>query len=128
MAYMQSIQSLVDMDFEIIVIMPRDCKIWSIWEGTNYIQSLDLIGRKWNQKKGKAFAESLQEIADWIAANKGNIPGFDREMAHLEKAFNAYKEIQKTMWGYMKDRETGLHGRLCRRVLTATAQYGAAGY
>jgi alkylation response protein AidB-like acyl-CoA dehydrogenase len=101
----------------------RDCKIWSIWEGTNYIQSLDLIGRKWNQKKGKAFAESLQEIADWIAANKGNIPGFDREMAHLEKAFNAYKEIQKTMWGYMKDRETlGFMGVYARRVLTATAQ------
>lgn len=33
----------------------RDCKIHTIWEGTNYIQALDLLGRKMMMGKGKPF-------------------------------------------------------------------------
>ena len=33
----------------------RDCKIWSIWEGTNFIQAMDLIGRKWRQNKARTL-------------------------------------------------------------------------
>ncbi len=101
----------------------RDCKIWSIWEGTNYIQALDLLGRKWNQKKGQAFAGTLKEIEEFIAANKGKVEGMDREMAHLEKALASYRQIQRTIWGYMKNPETlGLMAAYARRVLTATSQ------
>ncbi len=101
----------------------RDCKIWSIWEGTNYIQALDLMGRKWSQKKGTAFAATLKEIEEFITANKGKIPGMDREMEHLEKALASYRSIQKTIWGYMKSPETlGFMGVYARRTLTATAQ------
>lgn len=100
----------------------RDCKIYSIWEGTNFIQSLDLMGRKWNQDKGKAFQGTLQEVEEFIAANKG-LAGMEKEMALLEKALNSYREIQKTIRSYMKDPATlGLMGVYGRRVLTATAQ------
>jgi alkylation response protein AidB-like acyl-CoA dehydrogenase len=100
----------------------RDCKIWSIWEGTNFIQSMDLIGRKWNQNKGQDFAALLTEIADFIAANKGQLEGLDQEMAHLEKALNAYRELQATIFKYATSGKAGLMGVYARRILTATSQ------
>ena len=39
--------------------MLRDSRIFCIW-GTNYLQSLDLIGRKWTRRKGTVFAGWLQ--------------------------------------------------------------------
>jgi alkylation response protein AidB-like acyl-CoA dehydrogenase len=33
----------------------RDSKIYSLWEGTNFIQSQDLVGRKWTLNKGRLF-------------------------------------------------------------------------
>ncbi|MGE5543357.1 MAG: acyl-CoA dehydrogenase, partial [Bacillota bacterium] len=100
----------------------RDCKIWSIWEGTNFIQSLDLIGRKWRQNKGQDFANLLKEVADFIAENKGKIEGFDRELEHLEKALKSYYEIQGAILQYMTQGKVGLMPTYARRILTATAQ------
>ncbi len=48
----------------------RDMKIYSIWEGTNYIQSMDLVGRKMGLENGAVFAGFLQEIQDFYEANK----------------------------------------------------------
>lgn len=100
----------------------RDCKIWSIWEGTNFIQSMDLIGRKWRQNKGQDFATLLKEIADFIAENKGKLEGLDQEMAHLEKALSSYYELQGTILNHVKSGKAGLMGVYARRILTATAQ------
>jgi hypothetical protein len=82
----------------------RDVKIYSIWEGTNFIQSLDLIGRKWLLKKGAAFAAFIQEMRDFYAANKdaaqaAQAPegGIDltlgKEFENLGRALDAYSEI-----------------------------------
>ena len=40
----------------------RDIKIISIWEGTSYIQSLDLVGRKLGMEGGSIFRDWVQEI------------------------------------------------------------------
>jgi hypothetical protein len=40
----------------------RDCKILSIWEGTNFIQSLDLIGRKLPMEGGKVFQRWIEGV------------------------------------------------------------------
>ena len=40
----------------------RDIKIVSIWEGTTYIQSLDLVGRKLGMEGGSVFRDWVQEI------------------------------------------------------------------
>ena len=48
----------------------RDCKITSIYEGTNGIQSMDLLGRKLGLKKGKPFMNLLGEMNLTIAAEK----------------------------------------------------------
>jgi len=45
----------------------RDLKIGSIYEGTNGIQALDLVGRKMAQKKGANFMNFLGEMNKTIA-------------------------------------------------------------
>lgn len=50
----------------------RDCKITSIYEGTNGIQSMDFLGRKLGLKKGKPFMDLLGEMNKTIAAAKEN--------------------------------------------------------
>ncbi|MGI6549463.1 MAG: acyl-CoA dehydrogenase [Syntrophomonadales bacterium] len=44
----------------------RDCKIASIYEGTNGIQSLDLINRKISMKNGRAYQTVLSQVKESI--------------------------------------------------------------
>jgi alkylation response protein AidB-like acyl-CoA dehydrogenase len=104
----------------------RDVKIYSIWEGTNYIQSLDLIGRKWLMKKGAAFAGFLQEMRDFFEANK-NAAGLEKEFANLGRALDAYTEIQMAIGGYFGNNQISMMPVYSRRILTATSQL-YAGY
>ena len=48
----------------------RDCKITSIYEGTDGIQAMDLLARKLGMKKGKVFIEFLGEIQKAIAQSR----------------------------------------------------------
>lgn len=50
----------------------RDSKIASIYEGTNGIQALDLLGRKIAMKGGMLFLNLLTDIARFIEANRAN--------------------------------------------------------
>ncbi|TGE31663.1 acyl-CoA dehydrogenase [Desulfosporosinus sp. Sb-LF] len=98
----------------------RDMKIYSIWEGTNFIQSLDLVGRKMNMKGGSIFGAWVQEIVDFYEANKGN-EALNKEFANLGKALDAYKEMLKALAGYSKT-NMSMIPLYSHRVLTATAQ------
>jgi hypothetical protein len=44
----------------------RDCKITQIYEGTNGIQAMDLLGRKLSLNKGQSFKDLLDEIQKTI--------------------------------------------------------------
>ncbi|MEZ4365724.1 MAG: acyl-CoA dehydrogenase [Kofleriaceae bacterium] len=48
----------------------RDAKIFSIYEGTNHIQALDLVGRKLMQRGGANVAAFGKDVGKFIAANK----------------------------------------------------------
>jgi alkylation response protein AidB-like acyl-CoA dehydrogenase len=50
----------------------RDVKIAAIYEGTNGIQALDLVGRKLGQKKGKNFISLIVEMNNFIAKEGNN--------------------------------------------------------
>ncbi len=50
----------------------RDTKIASIYEGTNGIQSMDLLGRKLMMKKGAIFMGLLEDIGKFAAENESN--------------------------------------------------------
>jgi alkylation response protein AidB-like acyl-CoA dehydrogenase len=47
----------------------RDSKIFSIYEGTNHIQAMDLVGRKLGQAGGANLQAFLGDIAKFVAAN-----------------------------------------------------------
>ncbi|MGM0788090.1 MAG: acyl-CoA dehydrogenase, partial [Thermodesulfobacteriota bacterium] len=48
----------------------RDCRITQIYEGTNGIQAMDLMGRKLGMKKGKLVMDLMGEINSTIAEAK----------------------------------------------------------
>lgn len=63
----------------------RDAKISSIYEGTNGIQALDLIGRKLPKHGGQFFRELYEDIVGFCDAHQGS-EGFGKEMEILKKA------------------------------------------
>ncbi len=47
--------------------LTRDCKITSIYEGTNGIQAMDLLGRKLGAHQGKIFMFMLEQMQQTVA-------------------------------------------------------------
>lgn len=76
----------------------RDCKIASIYEGTNGIQSLDLVGRKLGQRKGANMMAMAGEIGQTIAKAK-TIEDLKKYAGLLENAFNAVMELTMVLAG-----------------------------
>jgi hypothetical protein len=70
----------------------RDIKIAAIYEGTNGIQALDLVGRKLAQKKGQNFASLMGEMYAFLAANEKNKKVGDL-VAKLKTAVDTLSEI-----------------------------------
>ncbi|MFH0901242.1 MAG: acyl-CoA dehydrogenase [Pseudomonadota bacterium] len=50
----------------------RDSKVFSIYEGTNHIQAMDLVGRKLPQEGSKSFRDLLADISAFVATNAGH--------------------------------------------------------
>lgn len=98
--------------------LARDCKIYSIWEGTNFIQANDLTGRKFSMKKGEPFRKWVDAIGEFIAQKK--TPEFANEFAMMEEAFATYKQILATneSWKATRPELTPL---FATRILHATA-------
>jgi hypothetical protein len=70
----------------------RDCKITSIYEGTDGIQAMDLLGRKLGMHKGQVFINFLGEIQKTVAWAK-ETPGLEAITAEVEKAVNRLGEV-----------------------------------
>jgi alkylation response protein AidB-like acyl-CoA dehydrogenase len=63
----------------------RDCKIASIYEGTDGIQAMDLLGRKIVGDGGKAFGEFLKLVGETVARAKAQ-PGLAGMAGDLQAA------------------------------------------
>jgi Acetyl-CoA dehydrogenase C-terminal like/Acyl-CoA dehydrogenase, C-terminal domain len=50
----------------------RDSKIFSIYEGTNHIQAMDLVGRKLGQNGGANLQAYFGDIQNFVAAQSGH--------------------------------------------------------
>jgi hypothetical protein len=74
----------------------RDCKITGIYEGTNGIQSMDLLGRKLGMKGGKPFMDLIGEMSKTVAQAKG-IKGLETLSAQVEEAVGKLGEIAMLM-------------------------------
>ncbi len=98
----------------------RDVKIFSIWEGTNYIQALDLCARKMTMNKGKVMMTFMKEIGTFIEMNK-NTPGFEAQFKVLADAFVAYQGILGQLQAYMQAGKISMMPLFATRILHATA-------
>ncbi|MHC1623689.1 MAG: acyl-CoA dehydrogenase [Candidatus Methanospirareceae archaeon] len=78
----------------------RDCKISTLYEGTNYIQALDLVGRKMGANRGMNVMNLFGLIDADIkkAKENGEMKAY---VTHLENAYNAVVGIamQFAAWG-----------------------------
>jgi hypothetical protein len=74
----------------------RDCKIACLYEGTNGIQALDLVGRKLAQRKGMNVMGMFGEIGATVAKAKG-IDELKVYAARLEEAYNALVDMTMTL-------------------------------
>ena len=74
----------------------RDCRITMIYEGTNGIQAMDLLGRKLGLKKGKPIMDLLGEIQLTIAAAKEK-PNTAELASEVEGAVNKLGEVAMHM-------------------------------
>jgi alkylation response protein AidB-like acyl-CoA dehydrogenase len=70
----------------------RDCRITQIYEGTNGIQAMDLLGRKLGMNKGKPIMDLLGEIQQTIAAAK-SISNLADIANKVEAAVNKLGEV-----------------------------------
>jgi hypothetical protein len=73
----------------------RDCKIASIYEGTNGIQCLDLVGRKLGQRKG-ANVMTLIGLINETTAKAKQSDDLKKYAARLEEAVNALIDLTMT--------------------------------
>ncbi|NNG01771.1 MAG: acyl-CoA dehydrogenase [Desulfobacteraceae bacterium] len=69
----------------------RDCRITMIYEGTNGIQAMDLLGRKLGMNKGKPILDLMAEIQKTIAEAK-QVDHLKEHAAKLEAALNKLAE------------------------------------
>ncbi len=78
----------------------RDARITPIYEGTNGIQALDLIGRKFNIHDGLIINQYLDEINKFLNDSKNNkrihkfIKFFEPSYSDLKDCINFIKEIE----------------------------------
>jgi len=70
----------------------RDCRITQIYEGTNGIQAMDLLGRKLGMNKGKPVMDLLGEIQQTLAA-ANKISNLTDTAAKIETAVNKLGEV-----------------------------------
>src|SRR5262244_1698599 len=70
----------------------RDAKIFSIYEGTNHIQAMDLVGRKLGQAGGAHFQAFVGDIGDFVAAHRSD-PIYAAEIEILGAAQEAVLQV-----------------------------------
>ena len=97
-----------------------DARITPIYEGTNGIQAMDLVGRKLSMNNGAAMAAMLTDIrATAREARTTNDPALVQIAARLDDAAQALDDATQWMLGAMKsDRQTALAGATAYLRLT----------
>ncbi|MHA6347386.1 acyl-CoA dehydrogenase C-terminal domain-containing protein [Roseivivax sp. CAU 1761] len=82
----------------------RDARITMIYEGTNGIQSLDLVGRKLGANGGKPAMAFFEMVKGFIAEHKYQDAAFDRDF--LEPLKQGSKDLQAAAMFFMQNMKT----------------------
>ncbi|HUH65700.1 MAG TPA: acyl-CoA dehydrogenase [Syntrophales bacterium] len=70
----------------------RDCKITTIYEGTNAVQALDLVGRKLAQRRGEFMMSLYSEVYSVITKSKG-FEDLTVPCNYLEEALKSFSDL-----------------------------------
>ena len=84
----------------------RDSKIFSIYEGTTFIQAMDLVGRKIGQGAGANARAFFGDILQFIEANKDN-PELSESLGHLKAAQEAVAACTMQFMTWFKGGQMG---------------------
>ncbi len=99
----------------------RDIKIVSIWEGTTYIQSLDLVGRKLAMEGGMVFQGWLQEIMAETSQFKEDAD-FGADYKLLFKAAQAVGDFAMHYMTYLQQNKLPMVGLTATRFLECMSE------
>ncbi len=99
----------------------RDLKILSIWEGTNYIQALDLVGRKIGIGGGKVFQNWMQGVFGFTEKYKED-RDFAPDFKLLFKAAQATGDFTMRYMKYLQSNKAGLIALSATRFLDSFAE------
>jgi len=80
----------------------RDSKIFSIYEGTNHIQAMDLVGRKLGQAGGAYFQQFMEDVGGFIEANRDH-KTFGTEVKALAAAQEGLMASAMAVLGWSQD-------------------------
>ncbi len=99
----------------------RDSKIFSIYEGTNHIQAMDLVGRKLGQSGGAHFQQFMSDLTEFIEANRSHAV-YGKEVGSLATAQEALMQVAMGMLGWSQSDKIHLVPLAANRFLTMMAQ------
>jgi hypothetical protein len=80
----------------------RDAKIFAIYEGTNHIQAMDLVGRKLGQAGGTHFQQFMGDVGSFIEAHREHAV-YGEAVKTLAGAQEALMASAMTVFGWSQD-------------------------
>ena len=89
----------------------RDSKVFSIYEGTNHIQALDLVGRKLAQSGGANFRNFVAGVSRFVESHR------TPDAEHLSSALRALSGAAARLQAWQKAGEMALIGLFANRFL-----------
>lgn len=98
--------------------LARDSKIYSIWEGTTFIQSMDLVGRKFNMDDGQPFQKWLGEIEQFVEQHKDD-QNFAAEIQMLSKGYSSFRNILSLLKEKVEAKQFDYQALWANRVMFA---------
>ena len=98
--------------------LARDAKIYSIWEGTTFIQSMDLVGRKFNMGGGQPFQKWMNELRQFIENHRED-KNFAAEIEMLAQALAAFSDMLQLLAAKISAGQIGYQPLWANRIMFA---------
>jgi alkylation response protein AidB-like acyl-CoA dehydrogenase len=99
----------------------RDAKIFSIYEGTNHIQAMDLVGRKLGQNGGANLQAFLGDVAKFVAANESH-PVLGAAVKELKTAQEALGGTAMRLLGWFQAGKMAMVPLAANRALSMMSE------
>jgi 3-(methylthio)propanoyl-CoA dehydrogenase len=99
----------------------RDSKIFSIYEGTNHIQAMDLVGRKMGQAGGAHFQAFMADVSNFVEAHRED-PELGADVQRLAAAQEAVMSTAMNLLTWSQTGKTVLIPLAANQFLTMMSQ------